>query len=85
MKLGTKTWQSLSCCQKLISVGALLLSSQWEAAKNYECTKVSGTEFKVLSLYKPSLKPNNVLNGDISKIKLNFYRVRTFHKTTINM
>ena len=57
-----------------------MLSSHWDAAKNYECTKVSSTEFKVISLYEPTSTPDNVLNGDISNIKPKFRRVRTVHK-----
>ena len=79
-KVGSNSWYSLSCCKKLVHVGASLLSNQWNGAKNYESVKVSGTEFKVISLYKQTSKPTNELNEDISRILPKFWRIRIVHK-----
>ena len=50
IKVGTMSWQPLTCCNKLVDVGASLLSHQWTFADNYECIKISSTEYKVISL-----------------------------------
>ena len=67
-KVGSSSWYTLLCCKKLVHVGASLLTNQWTGAENYEYVKVSGTEFKVISLYKETSKPKNNLSEDMSRI-----------------
>ena len=69
IKVGTMSWQPLTCWNKLVDVGASLLSHQLLCADNYECIKISSTEYKVISLNQSSKSKDNGLFEKLKTLK----------------
>ena len=74
------SWQPLTCCKKLVDVGASLLSHQWTFADNYECIKISSTEYKVISLNQSCQSKVNGSYQNAADVLPKFLRIRLVHK-----